>query len=95
MPVKEKSKESETLDSVGNDIKAFKKIQNQFLEDLNSIFNTLEVLETPEIAVRLLETAAECLELLNLNTIFYRNLFNKRVDEYRQMKASRIETAST
>lgn len=86
MPVKEKSEESEILDSVNNDVKAFKNTQNQILKDLNHIFNTLEVLQTPELTVGLLEMAAEGLELLNSNVIFYRDLFNKRVDEYRQMK---------
>ena len=55
----------------------------------------LDTINNIDMQVKLLEAISEGLEQLVQNTVKHQYLFSKAIDEYRQMKASRIETAST
>lgn len=87
--------EDEIFSRMAEQIRLFKTFQNSISTDINELFNTFSEVFTPDVKVRVLETISESLEMLIQNTAHYGNIFNKLVDEYRQIKASRIETAST
>lgn len=95
MPSKEKTPEEILQYRIEETANNFKRCQNAISEDTGRLLKVLDTIGNIDMQVKLLEAISEGLEQLIQNTVKHQYLFNQAIDDFRQMKASRIETAST
>jgi hypothetical protein len=95
MPVKEKTPEELLQDKIEETANNFKRCQNAISEDTGKLLKVLDNVCNIDMQIKLLEAIVEGLDQLIQNTVKHQYLFNQAIDDFRQMKASRIETAST
>lgn len=92
---KEKTTEELLQDSIKNTADNFKRRQNAISKDTGRLFEALDDMHNIDMQIKLLEAIVEGLDQLIQNAVKHQYLFNQAIDDFRQMKASRIETAST
>ena len=95
MPSKERTPEELLQCKIEETANSFKRYQNAISKDVGRLIETLDTVNNVDIQIKILEAMCEGLEQLIQNTVKHQYLFNQAIDDFRQMKASRIETAST